>query len=301
MIEWSLRDWMRTGKKPEKMTQLYYLAKITRLAMNEFSYEVKDLLNPEVIEKYLWLDGRVAIWKNPVLGWIVTRVSEVGFDINGFANKWKPMYDIPNPSLGNPPVLGLEDDIVVIYDIESRMLTSNICCKWVEEIADINETIKGQVFNQKTPLIAIAKSPKMKSKLRDAITEIANNVRALLLDDDSLTSEIKALSIDAPFNVSDLQALMKSKESEMLEFLGIDSLSGFQKKERLITDEQESNNQTLSYLLLDRYNSRAKGCEKLRKKGLQIEVSITQTFEPNNTDDSKEGEPNGNDETVETS
>lgn len=296
MYEWSLRDWLRMGKRPERITELYYYAKITRLAMNEFQYEVTDLLNPEVIEKYLWLDGRVAIWKNPILGWVATRVIETGFDINGFANRWKPVYDVDNPSLGIPPEMGLDDEIVVIYDIQSRMMTSNICVKWINEISDINETIKGQVFNQKSPLIAIAKSPKAKQKLKDAITEIANNVRALLLDDESITNDIKALSIESPFNISDLQALLKSKESEMLEFLGIDSLSGFQKKERLITDEQESNNQILSYLIVDRYNSRLKGCEKLREKGLNITVNLAHTFEPNNTD----GDNNGKNETVET-
>ena len=72
----------------------------------------------------------------------------------------------------------------------------------------------------------------------------------------------------------------------MLEYLGIDSLSGFEKKERLISDEQESNNQILSYLIKDRYESRVKGCEKLREKGLEIEVSLSLTFEPNNKDDS---------------
>ena len=97
---------------------------------------------------------------------------------------------------------------------------------------------------------------------------------------------MKALNIDAPFNVSDLQAYLKCKESEMLEYLGIDSLSGFEKKERLISDEQESNNQILSYLIKDRYESRLKGCEKLREKGLEIEVSLSLTFEPNNKDDS---------------
>ena len=76
----------------------------------------------------------------------------------------------------------------------------------------------------------------------------------------------------------------------MLEYLGIDSLSGFQKKERLITDEQESNNQILSYLIRDRYESRKAGCERLKYMGLNIEVSLTQTFNPNSEDDTFDSE-----------
>lgn len=287
-MEWSLREWMHgVNFKPEQLTRAYYYSKISRLAINEFSYKVKNLHNPELIEYYLWTDNRVMIWKNKILGWIVTRCTETAFDVNGFAVRWKPIYDMKNSDLPEPVEMGLDDDCVVIYDVPNRKFSSNICCKWINEIADINETIRSQVFNQKTPLIAVAKNPKEKEKVKRAIVEIANNVRALFLDDDtSIGSTMKALNIDAPFNVSDLQAYLKCKESEMLEYLGIDSLSGFEKKERLISDEQESNNQILSYLIKDRYESRVKGCEKLREKGLEIEVSLSLTFEPNNKDDS---------------
>lgn len=287
-MEWSLREWMHgVNYKPEQLTRSYYYSKISRLAINEFSYDVKNLHNPELIEYYLWTDNRVMIWKNKILGWIVTRCVETAWDVNGFAVRWKPVYDMKNSDLPEPVEMGIDDECVVIYDIPNRKFSSNICCKWINEIADINETIRSQVFNQKTPLIAVAKNPKEKEKVKRAIVEIANNVRALFLDDDtSIGSSMKALNIDAPFNVSDLQAYLKCKESEMLEYLGIDSLSGFEKKERLISDEQESNNQILSYLIKDRYESRVKGCEKLREKGLEIEVSLSLTFEPNNKDDS---------------
>ena len=295
--EWNLREWMRgVNFKPEELTRGYYYSKISRLAINEFAYEVKNLHNPELIEYYLWVDSRVMIWKNKILGWIVTRCVETAWDINGFAVRWRPVYDMRNADLPEPMEMGLDDDCVVIYDIYNRKFSSNICCKWINEIADINETIRSQVFNQKTPLIVLAKNPKDKEKIKKAVIDIANNVRALFLDDDvNISSNMRALAIDAPFNISDLQAYLKCKESEMLEFLGIDSLSGFEKKERLITDEQESNNQTLSYLIKDRYESRVKGCERLREKGLDISVSLTVTFAPNDSDneiseDSEDGE-----------
>lgn len=290
MIEWSLRDWLRNGKfVPENVTRAYYYSKISRLAINQFAYRVKNLLNPELIEYYLWIDGRVMIWKNDVLGWVVTRCVETAFDINGFAVRWRPVYDMNNENLPEPREMGV-DECVVIYDIPNRKFTSNICCKWINEIADINETIRTQVFNQKAPLIVMAKNPRDKKKLKEAIVEIANNVRALMVDTDIQTSDFKTLSIDSPFNIADLQAYLKSKESEMLEYLGIDSLSGFQKKERLITDEQESNNQILTYLIRDRYESRKAGCERLKYMGLDIEVSLTQTFDPNSEDDTFDSE-----------
>ena len=182
--------------------------------------------------------------------------------------------------------MGIDDDCIVIYDISNRMVRSNFATIWIDEIADIEETIKSQVFLQKTPMIAICDNPKDVNQIKKTIVDIANNVKVLFLGKD-LRSEIKSLSMDAPFNITELQALLKTKESEMLEFLGIDSQSTFQKKERLITSEQESNSQILTYLLNDRYESRKNALEKLKLKGCVIEIEKVSVNDPNTPIDEK--------------
>ena len=282
MIEWSLRDWIRDGKRPERQTQMYYLAKIERLATSQFEYKSELVENLFLIEKYLFLDGRVMIWKSDVFGWIITRCVETAFDINGLAIKWKPVFI--QPSEGSnvipAPEMGLDDDCVVIYDVSNRVVRSNLATIWIDEIADIDETIKSQVFLQKTPMIAICDNPKDKNLIKKSIVDIANNVKVMFVGKD-IRSEIKSLSMNAPFNITDLQALLKTKESEMLEFFGIDSQSTFQKKERLITSEQESNGQILTYLLDDRYKSRVAGLERLKAKGCVIEIRKVVVNDPN--------------------
>lgn len=285
MIEWSLRDWIRDGKHPERQTQMYYLAKIERLATSQFEYKSDLVENLFLIEKYLFLDGRVMIWKSDVFGWIITRCVETAFDINGLAIRWKPVFI--QPSEGSnvipAPEMGLDDDCVVIYDVSNRVVRSNLATIWIDEIADIDETIKSQVFLQKTPMIAICDNPKDKNLIKKSIVDIANNVKVMFVGKD-IRSEIKSLSMNAPFNISDLQALLKTKESEMLEFFGIDSQSTFQKKERLITSEQESNGQILTYLLDDRYKSRVAGLERLKAKGCVIEIKKVVVNDPNVSD-----------------
>ena len=282
MIEWSLRDWIRDGKRPERQTQMYYLAKIERLATSQFEYKSELVENLFLIEKYLFLDGRVMIWKSDVFGWIITRCNETAFDINGLAIRWKPVFI--QPSEGSnvipTPEMGLDDDCVVIYDVSNRVVRSNLATIWIDEIADIDETIKSQVFLQKTPMIAICDNPKDKNLIKKSIVDIANNVKVMFVGKD-IRSEIKSLSMNAPFNITDLQALLKTKESEMLEFFGIDSQSTFQKKERLITSEQESNGQILTYLLDDRYKSRVAGLERLKAKGCVIEIRKVVVNDPN--------------------
>lgn len=275
MREWKLSEWLQGQKfKTYTMTKSYYYVKISRLAMSQFRYKVDAIRNPELIERYLWEDGKVMIWYSDILGWVVTRCYETAWDINGWGIKWRPVFDMTPNGIDQPPEMGLDDKCVVIYDLPIRVFSSAICCQWIDEMANINETIRLQTFNQRAPLLAIAGNPKKAKKLNSIITDIVQGVKAFVVDTD-INADLKALNIDSPFNVSDLQALLKTKESEMLEFLGIDSQSQFQKKERLITDEQEANNQILSYLMNDRYESRLKGIEELKKKGLSIEIEIT--------------------------
>lgn len=284
MIDWSLRDYIRTGKRPERLTQMYYLAKIERLATGQFKYKSKQVDNLFLIEKYLFLDGRVMIWKSDILGWVITRCMETGYDINGLAIRWKPIFE-QTPIENNIPTpeMRKDDDCVVIYDLSNRMVRSNFCTVWIDEIADINETMKSQLFWQKAPMIAISDNPKDRNILEKAIVDIKNNFKVLFVGKD-FRSDIKSLNMTAPFNIQDLQALLKTKESEMLEFLGIDSQSTFQKKERLITSEQESNGQILTYLLNDRYESRKDGLDKLKDKGCLIEIEKVSLSDPNSTE-----------------
>jgi len=287
LFDWSLRDWIKDGKKPERQTQLYYLAKIERLATSQFKYSSKQVDNLFLIEKYLFLDGKVMIWKSDIFGWIITRCMETGYDINGLAIRWKPIVIQPKNGQNIPtPEMGLDDDCIVIYDVYNRVTRSNFATIWIDEIADIDETIKSQVFLQKTPMIAVCDNPKDVNQIKRSIIDIANNVKVLFVGKD-IRSEIKSLSMNAPFNISDLQALLKTKESEMLEFLGIDSQSTYQKKERLITSEQESNGQILTYLLNDRYESRKNALEKLKSKGCIIEIEKVSLDDPNTPDEIK--------------
>ena len=292
---WTLSDWLDGHIfKSYATTKAYYYSKITRLAMSQFRYKTDMLRNPELIERYLWEDGRVMIWYSDILGWVITRCYETAWDINGWAIKWRPVFDMTPDGIPQPNEMGIDDKCVVIYDLPIRVITSNICCKWIDEIAETNETIKMQVFNQRTPLLAIAKNPKQAKKLNSFITDLVKGVRAFVVNTD-VTEDLKALNIESPFNVSDLQAVLKTKESEMLEFLGIDSQSQFQKKERLITDEQEANNQILSYLMNDRYESRVKGIEELKTKGLSIEIEITAIPDKSVSRDDELSEDDNND------
>ena len=84
----------------------------------------------------------------------------------------------------------------------------------------------------------------------------------------------------------------------MLEQIGIDFKDAFQKKERLIVDEQEGNDEMLNYILADGLKARQIGIEKLKAKGLNGSTEIQKIVRPIDTETDLESANNGTDETV---
>ena len=277
MGEFSIKQMWKESKNSDRRYEIYYRNKYLRLATSQFKYVCDEMKDLWLIEYYLFTNGSVMIWYSDILGWIITPCVETKYDINGLAIRWRPVFRQESDVNIPRPEMGLDDNCVVIYDLENRISMSKYCMSFIGDLVDINETIKSQVILQKTPILAISDNPKDINYLKKAVSDYINNIKVIFTGRDVRT-DIKSLKIDAPFNIQDLQSILKCKESEMMEYLGIDYLSGFQKKERMITDEQESNNQVLSYLYNDRYESRKKGIDELNKKGLKITIEKVITF-----------------------
>lgn len=254
--------------------------KITKLAMNVYDTKV-DGIDDGLIEYLLWHHGKCMIWYSEVLGWVATACSEVGQDINGLPNRWKPTLSsnigsIPTPELGI-------DECVVFYDsLDPAIRRRDVLSKcW--DYADVHMTIRQQVFNQKTPMLGVVGSPKLRDKIRNAFVSIADNCKMLLLDWD-LSKDLKPLDFNAPYNVESLYQYKKSVEAEMLEHIGIDYKDAFAKKERLVVDEQEGNDETLNYILADGLKARQKAIDQLPNLGLSGSVAIQPIVRPIDTD-----------------
>ena len=288
-MEISVRDISRMNGDPERVTRALEIDKITKLGMNVYNTKV-DGIPDGLIEYFLWHDGVCMIWKSDVLGWVCTACSEVGQDINGFPNKWKPSlrsnrFDIPTPELG-------EDDCIVFYDsLDPSIRRKDVLTKcW--DYADAHMTIRQQVFNQKTPMLGVVGSPKLKDKIRNAFVKISENCKFLILDYD-ITKDLKPIDFNAPYNVESLYQYKKSIEAEMLEQIGIDYKDAFAKKERLVVDEQEGNDETLNYILADGLKARQKAIDRLGVFGLTGSTEIQTIVRPIDTDVPLKGDDDG--------
>lgn len=271
----SVRDEYRSHRKKgpnARRVEGYYRNKYKRLATNIYDWELPDELDPTILEKYLFEDGVAIIWKSKTFGLVITRCSLTGWDLNNRAKRFKPVFDTKAAEQVEE-LRELEfDECAVFYDTQDPDIKTKQALVLLDDLIDVRETLRQQVFNQKTPLIGIAGDVGVKNKIRNAIVDIAEGMQVLFLEDD-LTKAITPLDLNAPFNITELYSHMMTIENEILEYLGIDATDAPMKKERMLVDEVEGNDELLNYFLTDRLRAREKGLE-LMKKHLDVEGTV---------------------------
>lgn len=235
-----------------------------------------------VIERYLWDEGKCIVFNHPILGWICTKCNVESYDINAIPNRFKPIYQITDNSdvTSYTPILTRYDmgdefsDKFCIYitDTIDGKAKSKDCIPLICDIVDIKEALRTQVFNQNTPIFAIASNEKSKQKAKNLFHSIGNNQKIMIVDSD-LNNDVKVLNFNAPFNSEQLVNLIHETENEILEYLAMDNTQTFEKKERMISDEVESNNELLSSLYYNLYYSRNYASECLTKLGVECAVN----------------------------
>lgn len=288
MSDWCTRDIIRISKNPTALTVKLERDKISRLGMNVYNTKI-DGIPDGLIEWYLWYRGKCIVWYHDMLGWVCTDMSEIGWTINGIPNKWRPVFETNIDSISIPDSLTEDDMCIAFYDcMDFRTKRSDILY-YCNDYADVKETIRTQVFNQKTPMLGVCGNPKIKQKIKNYFINIANNAKMIFIDKD-IKDSIETFDINPTYNVDSLWQYNKAIEADMLEFIGIDSKDAYQKKERLIVDEQEGNDELLNYLLADGLKSRQASIDKCTSKGLNASVEIQQLVRPIAEDELMAGE-----------
>ena len=88
-----------------------------------------------------------------------------------------------------------------------------------------------------------------------------------------ISNKLNVLKTDAPYLIDKLDIHKHEIFNEALTVLGIDN-ANTDKKERLITNEVESNEQLVSYYLNCWYKTRKRACDEINKKFFNDEKKI---------------------------
>lgn len=283
----SIRNW--NAKKLEingfsnYSTYLYFFNRIKMLTT--ILYEWKNLPNnipPRFIENQLFYYGTLAFINHPTYGFMVTRCnpsSKVNFygdptevncsAINGFNYRVKTAECvIINNNADNIPTMSFVNDT----------------CK---RLADITRIIDVNIFQQKMPKI-IKCEESQKLTIKNLLMKVEGNEPYILGSKGLDLEGIEIFDTSSPYIADNLFDLKDKIWIELLTMLGINN-ANTSKRERLVSDEVNANNQYLSLESETMLYYRQQACEQINSMfGLNVQCELRKKLNLDEVEKEKE-------------
>lgn len=260
-----------------RLTKYYQM-----LALNRYKWEnLPNGIESRYIEQMLFDNGECALFDHPDLGLCVLRSSSrENLNIYGEPTKLS--------------LTGFNEHRTVMIDECVRIMNNDLALPTLPDIvyyarrmAEIDDIIMQNLRQQRVPYL-FATDENNSFSMKALYDRMYQGEPAIFIDKEMLKGEpenIMVIPTTAPYLVDKLQIQKQEMERELLTFLGINNT--LEKKERLLVDETNSNNQFIKMASDIGFKQRQLACEQMNEMfGLNVQVVETQDeFESEVTDD----------------
>lgn len=261
-----------------------YQNRLKKIACSMFEWvNLPESMSSRYLEETLFYDGKATLLYDETKGFINTRCSD-----NGTLN----IYNLPTSfncysfdySSERLNYTGFKNEelnektmCVLVMNNYDRIPTYNTIQLFCERLAECDRVCEVNLKAQKTPVL-IAVNDKQRLTLENMYSQYDGNKPVIWGDKELVDGNtIKAINTEAPFVLDKVMDYKKEIWNEALSFLGINNIM-IDKKERLITDEANSNNELINLNLQSFLVPRQEACKKFNKlfglEGTDKEISV---------------------------
>ena len=250
-----------------RLTKYYQM-----LALNRYKWEnLPNSIESRYIEQMLFDNGECALFDHPDLGLCVLRSSSrENLNIYGEPTKLS--------------LTGFNEHRTVMMDECVRIMNNDLALPSLPDIvyyarrmAEIDDIIMQNLRQQRVPYL-FATDENNSFSMKALYDRMYQGEPAIFIDKEMLKGEpenIMVIPTTAPYLVDKLQIQKQEMERELLTFLGINNT--LEKKERLLVDETNSNNQFIKMASDIGFKQRQLACEQMNEMfGLNVQVVETQ-------------------------
>lgn len=249
-----------------------YLMRLRLIATSLFTW--KNLDNyagygaSRFLEQSLYDFGRACFIQDNELGYMALRVNP-----SDKLNIYELPVRVTAWSIGYTKDFDF-DDVVYIMNNELQLPTSNTLRLMAYRLYETERTIDVNLNAMKTPVL-IEGDTKTILTLKNIYMQYSGNIPFIFGNKQyDISNRLNVLKTDAPYLIDKLELHKHEIWNEAMTYLGIDN-ANTDKKERLITDEVQSNNELINYYLNCFYKTRKKACDDINDKyGLDIEIEL---------------------------
>lgn len=253
-------------------TYVDYLDRLKLVATSLFTWEglddVAGVGASRFLELALYENGRGVFFKDDELGYLALRVNP---------NDKFNVYMLPTKVICYSFEYNKEkdfDDVVYIMNNNLQKPTLETLKLFAYRLYEVEATINVNLLAQKTPVL-IEGDTKTILTLKNVYMQYSGNTPFIFGNKQyDLSNRLSVLKTDAPYLIDKLTLHKHEIWNEALTFLGINN-ANVDKRERLITDEVNSNNELINYYLNCFYKTRKEACDRINEKyGLNIKIKL---------------------------
>ena len=240
--------------------------KFKLIAMNEWEWEgLPDGILPRHIETHLFSKGYACFFRDPRMSYMCLECAPGG-NVNVYGDPlWYRAFGF------NYQRKLADDKCVIIRNNLLALPTYDFMMHYVNKLTEAERTMDVNIKACKTPII-FACDDKDVFSFKQMFRQVDGNVPAIFADKALNLDAITAFQTGVKFMGNELMDYKRSVESDVLTFLGQNN-TPVDKKERLITDEAESNNQLIDSFAELQLQAREEACEAINAMfGLNVSV-----------------------------
>lgn len=244
-------------QRANDLTFIKYFTQFFNLSLNIFKWENTGEIESRFIERTLIENGYCFVYSDPDYGLVCMPCTTVGLNI----------YNEPTQIQITSPLISKTlnaSDGVLIYNNYTKTGLLPIIMNYVDRLTEIETTINTNIFLQKIPYILVG-DKKIEKSIREVASQITSN-EPIIIVKASLAENLQNLMLNTNFVAPDLYELKQKIENEFLTFIGLNNNSQADKKERMLVDEINVNNDYINRNVDLLYNARELACKKINEK-----------------------------------
>ena len=253
------------------------------LAINRFTWtNLPPGIESRKLEEFLIRYGMVAFFNdenygNMILPCFNTSDLNVYYEpteVNVMGNKFDKKISI--------------DDVVIIRNNATADNDYDDLLTFATRINEIELTMDINLNAQKTPFVVLC-DEKERLTFKNIINEVRKFKYAIFGTKNLKMNNVDVLNTSSPYLLDKLQQQKRELYNELLSFLGINN-NNVEKRERLLVDEVNANNEFILVNLEHMYEERKKACDLINAKfGTNIEVRKREVYLDGELHDRTEG------------
>ena len=268
-----------SGTLTREKIKAYYILKYFNLFMNGYKFSNIDYQQKDFVLRKMWAMGRIACFrlanatKSHPQGEIVfcpyavSKLNIYDFPVEVNLIKLKNVSFIPTRSMK------VDEDVVLGYAQRNKHSVLEMVMPLIEKIVDVEMTLRTALKSQKTPWL-VGYEPESEEQKRIIKDNLDSDEPYLFMEMDNINS-FKAIVSGANYNCDKLYNLKQCYENELKEYLGINNLGVNEKKEHLIGDEINVNQEIVESHGECFLDCLKEFCERIREVlGYDIEVEL---------------------------